>query len=205
MPEGEAFNQPVLFTGVGLLFVAPSLGQFYSGAVPDVRHGRARRSDGHSRSTRSRARLVRSAATPPVRRRRSSARSSRNAYPLLGIAAIAFIGGVWYDALDAGDAAIATTRTTASGHAADDARTAGVRAGRRRSAELSSYFWPTSCVEHRVHLFGMDRADARLTDPVPCAIEDERRRQRLRIVERHQDVRVRRARPGTPSRSPTGS
>ena len=30
---------------------------------------------------------------------------TRNAYPLLGVAAIAFIGGVWYDALDAGDAA----------------------------------------------------------------------------------------------------
>jgi len=30
---------------------------------------------------------------------------TEHTYPLLGVAAIAFIGGVWYDVLDAGDAA----------------------------------------------------------------------------------------------------
>src|SRR5690242_6472174 len=30
-PEGEAFNEPVLYTGIGLLAVTPSLGEFYAG------------------------------------------------------------------------------------------------------------------------------------------------------------------------------
>jgi len=30
-PSGEPFNRPVLYTGIGLLMVAPSAGEFYAG------------------------------------------------------------------------------------------------------------------------------------------------------------------------------
>jgi hypothetical protein len=104
-PEGEPFNQPVLFTGLGLLFVTPSLGEFYAGQY--LTYGMAVRAGATGLAI-----LALETQTRAVRCDEVGASTAldcevftREAYPLLGIAAIAFIGGVWYDALDADDAA----------------------------------------------------------------------------------------------------
>ncbi len=103
--DAAPFNYPVLYTGVGLLAVTPSLGQFYSGQYLTI--GMGVRAAGAGIAIYTLENFTRLAKCP-------SAPSSdppeceileENAYPLLGIAAITFIGGVWYDVLDAGDAA----------------------------------------------------------------------------------------------------
>jgi hypothetical protein len=104
-PEGEAFNEPVLFTGVGMLFVAPSAGEFYAGQYLTYGMGIRALATGlavYALETQTRAVRcdVPGASTEP-----NCEVFTEGAYPLLGIAAIAFIGGVWYDVLDAGDAA----------------------------------------------------------------------------------------------------
>lgn len=103
--EGDAFNQPLLFTGVGLLAVTPSLGEFYAGQYLTYGMGIRVLATGlavYALETQTRAVRcdVPGASTEP-----NCEVFTENAYPLLGIAAIAFIGGVWYDVLDAGDAA----------------------------------------------------------------------------------------------------
>jgi hypothetical protein len=104
-PEGEAFNKPVLYTGVGLLFVTPSLGEFYSGQYLTWGMGVRAVATGLAVWTLQ-------TQTEPVRCEEIGAPQeptctsfNEKAYPLLGVAAIAFIGGVWYDVLDAADAA----------------------------------------------------------------------------------------------------
>lgn len=103
--EGEAFNQPVLYTGVGLLMVTPSLGEFYAGQYLTYGMGVRALATGLAVYTlRSQVKAVR-CDTVGASYDLACKSFTENAYPLLGLAAIAFVGGVWYDVLDAPDAA----------------------------------------------------------------------------------------------------
>ena len=104
-PEGEAFNEPVLFSGIGLLMVAPSAGEFYSGQY--LTYGMAVRAAATGLAVYTLETQTRAVRCDEVGASHELECESftRNAYPLLGIAAIAFIGGVWYDTLDAADSA----------------------------------------------------------------------------------------------------
>ncbi len=103
-PDAKRINAPVMYTGLGLLFVTPSLGEMYAGEYVTIGMGIRALAAGLAVYTlRNQTKLARcdtskSPTDPPCEV------FTENAYPLLGIAAIAFIGGVWYDALDAGDA-----------------------------------------------------------------------------------------------------
>ena len=103
-PAGERFNAPVMYTGLGLLFVTPSAGQFYGGQYLNIGMGIRALSAGLAVYTlQTQTRLAtcdtaHSSNEPPCEV------FTEGAYPLLGIAAIGFIGGVWYDVFDAGDA-----------------------------------------------------------------------------------------------------
>ena len=102
--NAERVNDPVMYTGIAMLMVTPSLGEIY--AEQPFTWGLG-------------IRVVASAFAVYTLETQTSlatcdtAHSSdapkcevftENAYPLLGIAAIGFVGGVWYDVLDAGDA-----------------------------------------------------------------------------------------------------
>lgn len=103
--DGRPFNMPVLYTGLGLLFIAPSAGEFY--AEQYLTYGMAVRAaalglavytlDKHTKPVTCQDAL--SSDQPKCEGFKEAA------YPLMGVAAIMFIGGVWYDVLDAGDAA----------------------------------------------------------------------------------------------------
>jgi hypothetical protein len=103
-PAGQRVNAPVMYTGVGLLFVTPSLGQFYAGQYLTWGMGVRLAAAGlavYTLETQTSLAVCDNAMSsndPPCEV------FSEGAYPLLGIAAIGFIGGVFYDALDADDA-----------------------------------------------------------------------------------------------------
>ena len=103
-PKGDAFNLPVLYTGVGMLMITPSLGQFYAGQYLTWGMGMRALATGLAIYTlQTQTELVTcDLAHSPDEQCKSL---SSSAFPLLGVAAIGFIGGVWWDALDAGDAA----------------------------------------------------------------------------------------------------
>lgn len=102
-PKGEEFNDPMLYTGLGLAAIAPSLGQFYAGewftpgmAVRIASAGLAVYAVNNEQTTETcddagtygeKCKVLKGAGVA-----------------LIGVAAIGFIGGMWYDALDAGDA-----------------------------------------------------------------------------------------------------
>ncbi|HSD88896.1 MAG TPA: hypothetical protein VLB44_15315 [Kofleriaceae bacterium] len=103
--EGEPFNQPVLYTGVGLLMVTPSLGEFYAGQY--LTYGMGVRAAATALAIYALRTQVKAVRCDTVGASYDLACKSftENAYPLLGVSAIAFVGGVWYDVLDAPDAA----------------------------------------------------------------------------------------------------
>lgn len=104
-PEGEAFNEPVLYTGLGMLAITPSLGEFYSGQYLTIGMGIRAAAAGlalYTLNTQTKAVICDEVGATHDLACKSF---TENAYPLLGVSAIAFIGGVWYDVLDAGDAA----------------------------------------------------------------------------------------------------
>ena len=105
VPEGEAFNRPVLYTGVGMLFVTPSLGEFYSGQYLTWGMGVRALATGlavwtlQTQTVAVRCEVIGAPQEP------TCTSFNEKGYPLLGIAGIAFVGGVWYDVLDASDSA----------------------------------------------------------------------------------------------------
>lgn len=104
-PEGDPFNRPVLYTGLGLLFVAPSAGEFYSGQYLTWGMGVRAVATGlavWTLQTQTQGVRCEEIGAP---HEPTCSTFTETAYPLLGVAAIAFVGGVWYDVLDAGDAA----------------------------------------------------------------------------------------------------
>jgi hypothetical protein len=105
VPEGEAFNKPVLYTGVGMLFVMPSLGEMYSGQYLTWGMGVRAVATGLALWTLQKEVEPVICDTVGANKDLNCKQFKENAYPLLGVAAIAFIGGVFYDVLDAPDAA----------------------------------------------------------------------------------------------------
>lgn len=103
-PDAKRIHAPIMYTGIGLLFVTPSLGQFYAGEYLTIGMGVRALAAGfaiYTLETQTRLATCDTATSsndPPCEIFKEVA------YPMLGIAAIGFIGGVWYDALDAGDA-----------------------------------------------------------------------------------------------------
>jgi len=104
-PDATPVNKPVMYTGLGMLFVTPSLGHFYSGQYLTWGMGIRAAATGLAIATlETQYKYVQcddamSSNDPPCKV------LGNDAIPLLGVAAIAFIGGVWWDTLDAGDAA----------------------------------------------------------------------------------------------------
>lgn len=103
--DSKPFNAPVLYTGVGLLAVTPSLGEFYAGQYLTIGMGIRAAGAGFAVYTLERFTRLAKCPTAPSSDPPECEIFTEEAYPLLGIAAIAFIGGVWYDVLDAADAA----------------------------------------------------------------------------------------------------
>lgn len=102
--EGEAFNKPVLYAGLGLLAVTPSAGEVYAGQY--VTWGMGIRAVGAALAYWTLQTQVDTVTCDKLGSTSSDCEElGENAAPLLGIAAITYIGGIWYDVLDAGDAA----------------------------------------------------------------------------------------------------
>ena len=103
-PDGKRFNEPAMYTGLGLLAITPSFGELYAGQYLTWGMGiRAVAGALAVYTLQTQTRLARcdtaqSSNDPPCEI------FTEGAYPLLGLAAIGFIGGVWYDVLDSGDA-----------------------------------------------------------------------------------------------------
>jgi len=103
-PDGKRFNEPVMYTGLGLLSITPSFGELYVGEYLTWGMGiRAVAGALAVYTLQTQTRLAtcdtaNSSTEPPCEI------FTEGAYPLLGLAAIGFIGGVWYDVLDADDA-----------------------------------------------------------------------------------------------------
>lgn len=103
--DSRPFNLPVLYSGLGLLAITPSLGQFYSGQYLTIGMGVRAAAAGFAIYTlETQTSLAKCDLALPSDPPECEIFVEK-AYPLLGIAAIAFIGGVWYDVLDAKDAA----------------------------------------------------------------------------------------------------
>ena len=101
--NGEPFNKPVLYAGLGVAAVAPSLGEFYAGewftpgmAIRIASAGLA------VYAVRNEEMTTTCLDMPEAGTQCKQIKGAGMA--LIGVAAIGFIGGMWYDALDAGDA-----------------------------------------------------------------------------------------------------
>jgi len=103
-PDAKRINEPIMYTGLGMLFVTPSLGEFYAEQYLTIGMGVRALATGlavytlQTQTTLATCDTAHSSNEPPCEIFKEAA------YPMLGIAAIGFIGGVWYDVLDAGDA-----------------------------------------------------------------------------------------------------
>ncbi|HEY5949741.1 MAG TPA: hypothetical protein VIV40_29805 [Kofleriaceae bacterium] len=103
-PEAKRINEPVMYTGLGMLFVTPSLGEVYAEQYVTWGMGIRALAAGlavftlQTQTKLATCDTAHSSMDPPCEV------FTEGAYPLLGVAAIGFIGGVWYDALDADDA-----------------------------------------------------------------------------------------------------
>jgi hypothetical protein len=102
--DGHPFNKPVLYTGIGLLAITPSAGELYAGQYVTI--GMGIRVVGAAFAS-----WIFSSHVESVVCDNGTSSADKceqlddTAPPLLGVAAIIYIGGIWYDVLDAGDAA----------------------------------------------------------------------------------------------------
>jgi hypothetical protein len=103
-PNAERINEPVMYTGIGMLFVTPSLGQIYAEQYLTWGMGIRLLASGLAVYTLETQTKLATCDLAPSSQAPKCEVFTEGAYPLLGIAAIGFIGGVWYDVLDAGDA-----------------------------------------------------------------------------------------------------
>jgi hypothetical protein len=103
-PNAERINPPVMYTGLGLLFVTPSLGEFYAGEYITLGMGVRALATGLAVYTLDSQTKLATCDNAPNSSAPKCEVFTEHAYPLLGVAAIAFVGGVWYDVLDASDA-----------------------------------------------------------------------------------------------------
>ena len=103
-PLGQPFNRPVLYTGLGLAAITPSLGEFYAGEYITPGLGIRIAAAGlavyamQNETEKVTCDTASSFSDPKCTQLKGAG------IALVGVAAIGFIGGMWYDALDAGDA-----------------------------------------------------------------------------------------------------
>ena len=102
-PDGKDFNTPLLYTGIGAATVAPSLGEWYAG-VP-LSYGMAARVFGAGLATVALTTQMKTTTCDTATSSMQTCTSLQGAgYALMGLAAIAFVGGMAYDVDDAPDA-----------------------------------------------------------------------------------------------------
>jgi hypothetical protein len=102
-PTGQDFNLPVMYAGLGVAAVAPSLGEFYAG-VP-LTYGLAARVFGAGLATVALTTQMKTVTCDDATMATQTCTNMQGAgYALMGLAAIAFIGGMAYDVSDAPDA-----------------------------------------------------------------------------------------------------
>lgn len=103
-PDSKPFNKPVLYTGIGMLAIGPSAGEFYSEQY--LTWGMGIRAIGAAFAYYTLQTQTKIVTCDDATNSLQKCEDFReNTAPMLGIAAIIFIGGVWYDVLDAPDSA----------------------------------------------------------------------------------------------------
>lgn len=104
--SAQPFNKPLMYTGLAGAAITPSLGQFYAGEYVTI--GMAARVVGAGLATYGLTHYTHITACDDAHVAGTMCKSiDSGAYPLLGLAAIAFVGGMAYDV---GDAAPAVKR-----------------------------------------------------------------------------------------------
>ena len=99
----QPFNKPLMYTGLATAAVTPSLGQFYAGEYFTI--GMAARAVGAGIATYALTHYTKISTGDNATMAGSMCKVlDSGAYPLLGLAAIAFVGGMAYDVGDAGPA-----------------------------------------------------------------------------------------------------
>jgi hypothetical protein len=102
-PSGEEFNKPLLYTGIATAAIFPSFGEFYSGEY--LTYGMAARVFAAGLATIALTTQMKTETCTDATTSTQQCTSLQGAgYALMGIAAIAFVGGMAYDVQDAGDA-----------------------------------------------------------------------------------------------------
>jgi hypothetical protein len=105
--DRASFNPPVLYTGIGMLMLTPSLGEWYAGQYLTIGMGvRAAAAALAIYTLQTQTIEVTCITAMTSNEPKCKVLDAGVAYPLLSVATIAFIGGVWYDVLDAKDAAV---------------------------------------------------------------------------------------------------
>jgi hypothetical protein len=101
--SSQPFNKPLLYTGLAGAAITPSLGHFYAGEYVTI--GMAARVVGAGLATYGLVHYSRTTTCDDAHGAGTMCKSlDSGAYPLLGLAAIAFVGGMAYDVGDAGPA-----------------------------------------------------------------------------------------------------
>jgi len=104
--SSQPFNRPLMYTGLASAAITPSLGQFYAGEYITI--GMAARVVGAGLATYGLTHYTKTGTCDDATMSGSMCKTlDSGAYPLLGLAAIAFVGGMAYDV---GDAAPAVRR-----------------------------------------------------------------------------------------------
>jgi hypothetical protein len=103
-PPGEEFEKPVLYTGIATAAILPSLGEVYAGEY--LTYGMAARVFAAGIATVALTTQMKTETCDDATMANQQCTKLQGAgYALMGIAAIAFVGGMAYDVQDAGDAA----------------------------------------------------------------------------------------------------
>jgi hypothetical protein len=99
----QPFNRPLMYTGLVTAAITPSLGQFYAGEYVTI--GMAARVVGAGIATYALTHYSKVSTCDNATMAGSMCKTlDSGAFPLLGLAAIAFVGGMAYDVGDAGPA-----------------------------------------------------------------------------------------------------
>jgi hypothetical protein len=103
-PSGQEFEKPVLYTGIATAAVLPSLGEVYAGEY--LTYGMAARVFAAGIATVALTTQMKTETCTDATTSNQQCTSLQGAgFALLGVAAIAFVGGMAYDVQDAGNAA----------------------------------------------------------------------------------------------------
>jgi len=99
----QPFNKPLMFTGLASALITPSLGQLYAGDYITI--GMAARVLGVGIATYALTHYTKTTTCDAATMSGTMCKTlDSGAFPLLGLAAIAFVGGIAYDVADAAPA-----------------------------------------------------------------------------------------------------